>query len=116
MKHPKHGLMATSSDYFGGNHCIMIVGWNDKTNCYKIKNSWGRFWGDSNGVAEVPKHEINYVYSVLDEELKIPVGYTSTGLTIPDASVPSIALGRLKVSDNIVWETLAFSEIFLKSP
>ena len=40
------GLVGVSNKYFGGSHCIMVVGWNDKTDSYKIKNSWGDLWGD----------------------------------------------------------------------
>lgn len=65
------GLVAVSSDYFGESHCIMITGWNDKNNTYKIQNSWGADWED-NGFGEIPKKEINYVYAVFVEEFKLP--------------------------------------------
>lgn len=68
----KHGLLGVSDKYFGGSHCIMVVGWNDNTNKYKIKNSWGNDWGDEHGVGEIPKHKLNDVYLVLDKELQIP--------------------------------------------
>lgn len=65
------GLVAVSSDYFGESHCIMITGWNDKNNTYKIQNSWGADWED-NGFGEIPKKEFNYVYAVFVEEFKLP--------------------------------------------
>lgn len=65
------GLVAVSSDYFGESHCIMITGWNDKNDAYKIQNSWGTDWKD-NGFGEIPKKEINYVYAVFVEEFKLP--------------------------------------------
>lgn len=68
----KHGLLGVSDRYFGGSHCITVVGWNDKTNKYKIKNSWGNDWGDEHGVGEIPKSKLNAVYLVLDEELQPP--------------------------------------------
>lgn len=67
-----YGLLAVSPTYFGESHCIMIVGWNDKNNTYKVKNSWGEFWGDEYGVGEIPKHDISGVYVVYDEEIQPP--------------------------------------------
>lgn len=67
-----YGLLAISPTYFGECHCIMIVGWNDKNNTYKVKNSWGEFWGDENGVGEIPKKDIQAVYVVYDEEIQPP--------------------------------------------
>ena len=67
-----YGLLAVSPTYFGEGHCIMIVGWNDKNNTYKVKNSWGDYWGDEYGVGEIPKEEIEDVYVVYDEEIQHP--------------------------------------------
>lgn len=67
-----YGILAVSDRYFGESHCIMVVGWNDKTNCYKIKNSWGTYWGDQYGVKEIPKKAINKAYGILDTEIVPP--------------------------------------------
>ena len=67
-----YGILAVSDTYFREPHCIMIVGWNDKTDCYKIKNSWGKSWGDNYGVKEIPKNAINRAYGVLDTEVAPP--------------------------------------------
>lgn len=67
-----YGILAVSHTFFREPHCIMIVGWNDKTECYKVKNSWGNYWGDSYGVEEIPKNAINQVYGVLDTEIFPP--------------------------------------------
>ncbi len=31
----------------GSGHCILIIGWNDPSDTWMIKNSWGTDWGDS---------------------------------------------------------------------
>ena len=64
-------LLAVSNDYFRESHCIELVGWNDKNNKYKIKNSWGTTYGDK-GFGEIPKDEINQVYVILPQELELP--------------------------------------------
>ena len=84
----------------------------DETVFCVIKSSpSGWFW---NTVCSQSKPESNTATAVClpvnlspvedtaEEELNIPVGYTSTGFTMPDASVPSMAVGRLNVSDKMV--------------
>lgn len=39
------GVMHLAGDILGG-HAYLIVGANQKTRLFKIKNSWGRSWGD----------------------------------------------------------------------
>ena len=65
-----YGLMCSSSKYFGEPHCIMLIGWNDKTDSYIIKNSWGKSYGE-NGIKEIPKSEINEIYLILDEVIEL---------------------------------------------
>lgn len=67
----KRGLVAVSKDYFGESHCIVLTGWNDKSGKYKIKNSWGKDYGDT-GFGEVPKSEIGICYLPLFEEVVLP--------------------------------------------
>ena len=64
-------LLAVSDEYFRESHCIELVGWNDKTGCYKIKNSWGETYGD-HGFAEIPKDEVNAVYMIIPQEIELP--------------------------------------------
>lgn len=65
-------LVAVAPKKFGESHCICIVGWNDKTGSWKIKNSWGATYG-KNGIGEIKKDEINSeVYLLMDEEIKMP--------------------------------------------
>ena len=65
------GLVATSNDFFGESHCIVLTGWNDKNRTYKFKNSWGESYGDK-GYGEIPKDEIYFVFVPLFEEIDVP--------------------------------------------
>lgn len=68
----KYGLVAVSDKGFpGGGHCIVLTGWNDKNDTYKIKNSWGESYGDK-GFAEIAKSKINAVYLPLFDEIVLP--------------------------------------------
>ena len=65
-----YGLLGVSKDYFKEPHAITIIGWNDETDSYIIKNSWGKSYG-KNGIKEVPKNEINEIFLILDEVFKM---------------------------------------------
>lgn len=64
-------LFAISPNHFGGSHAIAIIGWDDNSDSYIIKNSWGESYGDK-GNAKIPKGEIREVYLLLYEPIKLP--------------------------------------------
>ena len=50
------------------NHCVVLVGYNDAEDCWIIKNSWGKYWGE-NGYARVRYgnlEQYNYGYAVIN--------------------------------------------------
>ena len=57
----------TSTDFFGENHAVCIIGWNDDTQRFTILNSWGEEWGDK-GIGCVPYIKINRGYLLVDEK------------------------------------------------
>ena len=64
----------TSTEWYGGNHAICIIGWNDKTKRFIILNSYGEEWGE-NGIGKVPYSKIDRGYLLLDaknSELLMP--------------------------------------------
>ena len=67
-----YGIVAVSHDWFsGGSHCIQIVGWNDESDTYIFKNSWGKDYGED-GFAKIPKSEIDCAYLPVLEDIKLP--------------------------------------------
>ena len=64
-------LFAISPNHFGGSHAIAIIGWDDNSDSYIIKNSWGESYGDK-GNAKIPKNAIREVYLLLYEPIKLP--------------------------------------------
>ena len=68
----QYGLVAIAPTSFtGGSHCIQLTGWNDAKGKYKFKNSWGASYGD-NGFAEIDKEDIDSVYLILFDDIKLP--------------------------------------------
>lgn len=64
-------VVATSNRFFGGNHCIAIVGWNDETDSYIFQNSEGIKYGD-NGRAEIPKEKIDAICAIFTKPYELP--------------------------------------------
>jgi len=50
---PMPDLNPNSGDTHEGGHSIMIVGYDDKTERFKIRNSWGTWWGNK-GYGTIP--------------------------------------------------------------
>ena len=65
------GLVAVAGTYFGSAHCIRLTGWNDKNDTWKFQNSWGEKYGEG-GYSEIPRYELDYIYAVFPEEVKLP--------------------------------------------
>lgn len=56
----KVAVIATSIKHFGSNHCIAIVGWNDKTDSWIYQNSYGLNYRDEDeGRDEIPRDRVN---------------------------------------------------------
>ena len=64
-------VIATSNRYFGQNHCICIVGYDDKKEHYIFQNSVGKAYGD-NGRGEIPKDKLDTVYAVFKKGISLP--------------------------------------------
>ncbi len=72
MRHTEGvAVVATSNRYFGQNHCICIVGYDDKKDCYIFQNSVGKAYGD-NGRGEIPKDKLDTVYAVFKRDVSLP--------------------------------------------
>ncbi len=96
-----YGLLCDSREYFGSPHCIMLVGWNDDTDSYIIKNSWGESYGNK-GIKEIPKKEINNVYLILDEVIKMKFEDVKEGEWFYDSVKNVTASGLMQgVSDTL---------------
>jgi len=58
----EHGPLSACSVNWG--HCVVLVGWDDVTATWIVKNSWSRWWGN-NGYGIVPYR--NHIYSDLKD-------------------------------------------------
>lgn len=64
----------TSNKFGWANHCVVLCGWDDNKKAWRIKNSWGEYWGD-HGYAWVKFGNIekyNYGYIVEDPIIPAP--------------------------------------------
>ena len=41
------GIYSYATGSYVGNHCVLIVGYDDVNQCFIVKNSWGTGWGES---------------------------------------------------------------------
>lgn len=71
MKHRVPLVCVSPSGFVGGSHCICLIGWDDESDSYIIKNSWGESYGDK-GIGALKKSKISYVYLPLGKEVALP--------------------------------------------
>jgi C1A family cysteine protease len=43
----KSGIYSYATGSYLGNHCVLIVGYDDVNQCFMVKNSWGTGWGEA---------------------------------------------------------------------
>jgi len=43
----KSGIYSYVTGSYLGNHCVLIVGYDDVNQCFIVKNSWGNGWGEA---------------------------------------------------------------------
>lgn len=63
-------IVIASANYFGGGHCVILIGWDEKDR-FIFQNSWGTGYKD-NGRYYIPTEEIDEAYVLLDEILELP--------------------------------------------
>jgi C1A family cysteine protease/putative hemolysin len=88
-----HGPLAICSGKWG--HCIVLVGWDDATGNWIIKNSWGTGWGN-NGYGTIPYANHDYSDFIwygpsYPEDVYRPGVHVAPAAHIPNAG-PSFAL------------------------
>lgn len=52
-------------DLRSGKHAMAIIGWNDKTQKFRVVNSWGEEWGDG-GISDVAYDKLARGYLIMD--------------------------------------------------
>jgi C1A family cysteine protease len=43
----RSGIYSYTTGSYAGNHCVLIVGYDDVNQCFIVKNSWGTGWGEA---------------------------------------------------------------------
>jgi hypothetical protein len=94
------GVYHTAWGYYEGGHAILIVGWNDNTQSFTCKNSWGTNWGES-GFFRISYNELGGWANLAKWSIAYgDVGPVSVNLLTPTAGEP-LASGS---SYQIQWE------------
>ncbi|MCE7009118.1 C1 family peptidase [Kibdelosporangium philippinense] len=44
--HYRGGVYQHTTDRLAGGHCVALIGWDDDSQCWIAKNSWGTAWGE----------------------------------------------------------------------
>jgi hypothetical protein len=46
LRKHRGGVYREAGNFKGSNHAVLLVGWDDGKRAWKVKNSWGRKWGE----------------------------------------------------------------------
>lgn len=60
----KNGVLHTNQNGKAGGHCMIIYGWNKDG--WKVRNSWGKLWGNNGNVIMPYDIKITEAYGIVD--------------------------------------------------
>lgn len=102
----------------GGYHAMVVVGYNDEHKLLKVRNSWGKQWGD-NGYCYIPYSWITTLKLAADAcivtktnqdgDANKKMDYKSVDFDLTDASIRSYILYNLVYEENKKLESLKYS-------
>ncbi|MEO6902220.1 MAG: C1 family peptidase [Bacteroidia bacterium] len=74
----KSGGVMSKSDGTQVNHAIVLVGWDDATGSWVLRNSWGSSWGENNGYMRIKYGVSNVGYKATYIDYKGKISHTAT--------------------------------------
>jgi C1A family cysteine protease len=83
------GIYSYVSGAYQGGHAILLVGYNDETQCFIAKNSWGTGWGE-NGYFRVAysqlSNAVEFGYYTIAYKGAMPAGDSSCGYVLSSSA------------------------------
>ncbi len=83
------GVYDHKSGNVAGGHCVCVVGYDDVSQCWICKNSWGTGWGESGFF------QIGYGQCGIDAEMYAVEGVATTRTTLVDTAIGGPALANI---------------------
>ncbi len=106
----KAGSVLSSSDAGSVNHAIVLAGWDDATNSWVLRNSWGTSWGEKSGYMRIKYGMCKVGYKTT----YFNYGSISTGLNENDILKDQISIYPNPVADGNL--TIDLTQFEVKEP
>ncbi len=93
----RSGVYSHLTGAVAGGHCVSVVGYDDRAQCWICKNSWGPGWGDGGFF------RIAYGQCGIDADMWAVDGVVTRKVTLADTSRHTPALAVLNQTMAIAW-------------
>ncbi len=90
----------TQSDGSQVNHAIVLVGWDDATSSWILRNSWGTSWGENSGYMRIKYGVSNIGYKTAYIDYKGIIPHSAAPLADFSASAAVSCTGSVNFTDN----------------
>ncbi len=103
------GGVVTQSDGSQVNHAIVLVGWDDASNCWILRNSWGTTWGENGGYMRIGYGLSNVGYKATYIDYKGAIPHSATPVTNFSANTTTSCNGVVQFTDNTLGTPTSWS-------
>ncbi len=102
----------TQTDGSSVNHAIVLVGWDDATNSWILRNSWGTGWGENSGYMRIGYGVSAVGYNATYIDYKGVIPHSATPVTDFAANTTTSCTGAVQFTDNTTGAPTSWSWTF----